>query len=589
MKQTSTYTLALLSLPVLCIACGHEEPSTPAPPAQESESDQVPVQANPLPDSVEIASPSDPIRQLEAVEDATEEVADSLLDFSDKFRRRDWTACSEWLMDDFLGEGLHGLPVKNSQEEHLNVEVLIHDAQAANVLDKDGFLGNLTDLVGSWERVESTIWKTKAAEFERGRGQRWGRVKLYVHMTGVASQGGGVGVTAWGYAKAVKDEGRWKLAAFDLTSLEVTQKRTAIFTEVSAAAGVAHTWPRFGTPENFCFAFNGAASGDVNGDGRWDLFVPSDGHNFLYIGQADGTFKETAQAAGVWGPEGGTGALFLDYDNDGDQDLVVGHADDATGGARMCLYQGDGKGQFVQVEGALGMADVSLSAYSLTAFDFDNDGWLDIFACGYGELDKEHNNSWVEATNGYPNALFRNEQGQRFTDVSEAAGVRGTSWSYAAAAADIDRDGDLDLYVANDYGSNCYYENQGDGTFTNQAGPFGITDQGNGMAAAFGDFSGDGNLDLYVSNMSSTAGNRILDRYKEDVPDELYAILKKSAAGNTIFTRTDPGGFTALPKSAGGVGANWAWSPALADFDLDGHLDVFCTNGFVTGTLAHDT
>lgn len=539
--------------------------------------------------SIEIESPGNPITQLEAVEDATEEVADRLLAFSDKVRRRDWDAAADWLTEDFQGEGLAGLPVASSTREHMDVNILGYDVDAVRGLDKQGFVANLAELLSDWTRVESAIWKVKAAEFQRGRGQRWGRIKLFIHITGVQQEGGGIGLAAWGYAKAVQDGGDWKLSAVDLDSLTVTERKDPIFTSVSAAAGIAHTAARFGSQENNSFAFNGAACGDVNGDGRWDLFLPSDGRNFLYLGQADGTFVETAESAGLSAPDGGTGAVFFDFDNDGDQDLAVGHVDDDVGGSRLCLYRGDGKGHFERQADGLGIGIPSLSTYSLTVLDYDGDGWLDLFACGYGVLAKEHNNSWIEATNGAPNALFRNLSGEGFEDVAERAGVRGDSWSYAAAAVDIDEDGDLDLYVANDYGTNRLYVNQGDGTFADRATEYGITDQGNGMGAAFGDLTGNGRLDLYVSNMSSTAGNRILDRYQEDVPEEIYASLKKAAAGNTIFTRRENGTFEKVPKSAGGVGANWAWSPALADFDLDGRLDIFCTNGFVTGDLPFDT
>jgi hypothetical protein len=541
------------------------------------------------PQFIEIAVPDNPITQLEAVEDATEEVADRLLSYSDKVRRRDWEAAADWFSEDFQGEALAGLDITDTTSEHLGVQISNFDAEAAPVLNKTAFLENLAKLLSDWTRVESAIWKVKAAEFQRGRGQRWGRIKLYIHMTGVQTSGGGIGLEAWCYAKVVQEGGEWQLSALDLDSFAVTKRDSAIFTPVAAAAGIAHSAPRFGTKENNSFAFNGAACGDVNGDGRWDLFLPSDGRNFLYLAQADGSFVETAEGAGLATPDGGTGAVFFDYDNDGDQDLAVGHVDDEVGGTRLCLYTGDGKGHFRREELGLGAGTQSLATYSLTVLDFDGDGWLDLYACGYGVLAEEHNNSWIEATNGSPNALFRNLGGKAFVDVAEELGVRGNSWSYASAAIDIDDDGDQDLYVANDYGTNRLYVNQYPNGFEDRASEYGITDQGNGMGACFGDFTGNGSLDLYVSNMSSTAGNRILDRYQGDVPEEIYASLKKAAAGNTIFTRTSAGSFEKMAKSAGGVGANWAWSPALADFDLDGRLDVFCTNGFVTGELPFDT
>ena len=104
------------------------------------------------------------------------------------------------------------------------------------------------------------------------------------------------------------------------------------------------------------------------------------------------------------------------------------------------------------------------------------------------------------------------------------------------ALFDADSDGDLDLYVANDYGLNRFYRNEGDGSFKDVAEELGLLDRGNGMGVSFGDLNNDGLLDVYVANMSSTAGNRILDRLKDDVDEEVYEMLKKTAAGNTIFS-----------------------------------------------------
>ena len=543
----------------------------------------------PLPETVELPAPEPRVTQLELVEDLSEQVADRLLNFSDKVRRRDLKSAREFLARAFYGHSTGGLPAAATREEHLEVEVTEFDVSAARILRGEEWLAGIGELIGPWQRVDSALFKVKGAEFRQGRGRKWGVVKLFVHMTGTHEGGGGASISAWAHARVERERGQWKLARFRLDSLESARRARPVFSDVSTAAGVAHTGMRFGQPGNQSFAFNGAACGDVDGDGRWDLFVPSDGRNFLYMGTDEGTFREQAEARGVLAPAAGTGTALFDFDNDGDQDLVVAHVDDEIGGDRMELYVNDGTGHFARAPGALGMGDVALTAYSLTVFDYDGDGWLDVYVCGYGMVEVEHNNSWIEATNGAPNALFRNVGGERFVDAAAEAGVRGDSWTYASAAADWDADGDVDLYVANDYGTNRLYRNEGDGTFSEVAEAHGVLDQGNGMGAAFGDLSGDGRLDLYVSNMSSTAGNRILDRYEDEVDPTLWAALKKSAAGNTIFQWTPGGVFERLPKSAGGVGASWAWSAVLSDFDLDGRLDVFCTNGFVTGDQPFDT
>lgn len=541
-----------------------------------------------LPTEIDLADPTDRVTRLEAVEDLTEAVADRLLAFSDKLRRRDFAAARAWFAPDFAGHALTGLAVAAEASEPLDVTRTTFDAAAPPVVGRDAFLAGVRERIGPWARVESVLWKVKAAEFQKSA-DRWGKVKLYVHMIGTTADGGAESITGWGYARVAFTSGEWVVTRFELTSLEVVRRAGPMFSNVTAAAGLGHVDTRFGQPGNRSFAFNGAACGDVDGDGRWDLFVPSDGRNFLYLLGPDGRFREEAAERGVAQPDGGTGTVLFDFDRDGDQDLFVGHVDDGeTGGTRLELYRNDGTGKFERVPGGLGLGAKELVAYSLVVLDHDLDGWPDLFVCGYGIVAREHNNSWIQATNGAPNALFRNVEGERFVDVAPELGLAGTSWTYAAAAADFDDDGDPDLYVANDYGTNELWRNDG-GTFTQVAEELGVLDQGNGMGATFGDLSGDGRLDLYVSNMSSTAGNRILDRYEDGLDPELYASLKKAAAGNTIFVQDAQGGFERLPKSAGGVGGNWAWSTALVDLDLDGRLDVFCTNGFVTGDQPFDT
>jgi hypothetical protein len=285
--------------------------------------------------------------------------------------------------------------------------------------------------------------------------------------------------------------------------------------------------------------------------------------------------------------------VFLDFDNDGDQDLFVAQVGwdigDEKGGHHCALYTNDGSGNYTLARGLAGLNNPFV-AYSPTVLDYDGDGWLDIFLSCYGMVEREHNDSWLQATNGYPNALLRNlGEGRGFEDMAEELGMAGSQWSYASAAADIDLDGDPDLYVANDYGDNQFWINDGDGSFEQQSDARGVTDRGNGMGASFGDLNQDGLLDLYVSNMSSTAGNRILDRLEDSIDPEILQVLRKLAAGNSIFFQQADGTLKRSPKKAGGVGANWAWSANLVDLNLDGRLDVFCTNGFVTGNLAWDT
>lgn len=571
-------------LPVLLLgpvlACGGgSEPGEPAP--------DEPV----APLSVSIPDPEPAVAILDIVEDLSEEVANRMVDFADKLRRRDFAAAREWLTEEFAGHRLSGLAVLREQSLHLGAERTELDPASAAAVGPGAFLQSIADWIGPWERVELAQWKVKGAEFHEGS-PLWGVVRFKITFLGDAEGGAPHSLVAWARGRVDRVRGRWMLAALELESLTHARRHAPLFTEVSAAAGVAHTGIRFGKPGNQSFAWSGAAAGDADGDGLWDLFVPSRPASFLYLAREDGTFAEAAAERGLAAPGGGTGAVFLDFDNDGDQDLALADVgwvdpDGRPGGNPLRLYVNAGGGRFDERGAELGFG-ARCNGYGLTALDHDLDGFLDLYVCNYGRVEAEPNDSWVQATNGPPNALYRNLGGERFEDVAAAAGAAGADWSYASAAADYDGDGDLDLYVANDYGVNALYRNEGGGRFTDAADELGVRDLGNGMGVAWGDLDADGVLDLYVANMSSTAGNRILRRLEGD--GERVALLAKMAAGNTVFLqRPEAGRFEALPAEAGGIGASWAWSPVLGDLDLDGRLDVFCANGYVTGDTPWDT
>ena len=124
--------------------------------------------------------------------------------------------------------------------------------------------------------------------------------------------------------------------------------------------------------------------------------------------------------------------------------------------------------------------------------------------------------------------------------------------------------------------------------FEDRAAEWGVLDPGNGMGVSFGDYNNDGVLDLYVTNMSPTAGNRILRRLFPE-SDPQGNVLPKLAAGNTLFKGGSGASFRDVSQEVGPFGGGWAWGGVFVDFDNDGWEDLYCPNGFLSGKSMKDT
>ncbi|MEZ5300724.1 MAG: VCBS repeat-containing protein [Verrucomicrobiales bacterium] len=165
-----------------------------------------------------------------------------------------------------------------------------------------------------------------------------------------------------------------------------------------------------------------------------------------------------------------------------------------------------------------------------------------------------------DANSGAPNTLFRNDGGWQFRDATKEAGMDANNrrYSFAAAWEDFDNDGDQDLYVANDFGRNCLYRNDG-GAFVEVGAETGASDRASGMSVSWGDPDRDGNMDLYVANMFSSAGGRITtqDGFKADAPGVREA-LKRFADGNRLLKNAG-GRFADVSPQSGTMMGRWAW------------------------------
>ena len=336
------------------------------------------------------------------------------------------------------------------------------------------------------------------------------------------------------------------------------------------------------------FSRYGIAVADVNGDDLDDVYVCQPGGlpNRLYIQNPSGTATDRSKRAGVDWLDHTSNALFVDLDNDGDQDLVA-----ATIPA-LLVMENDSTGRFQQ-RAILRPADHDL--YSLSAADYDSDGDLDLYvSIDFSSREDQSSVPFVyhDANDGGANRLFRNDlsssQGTtswQFTDVTKECGldINNRRHSLAAGWEDYDNDGDQDLYVANDYGQNCLYRNDA-GRFIDVARDVGVVDAGSGMSVSWADYNRDGLMDLYVGNMFSSAGNRITRQpgFKPEADEALRNVYTRFAKGNSLFENMGDGRFAEVGAQADVEMARWAWSSLFVDINNDGWEDLLVANGHIT-------
>ena len=351
------------------------------------------------------------------------------------------------------------------------------------------------------------------------------------------------------------------------------------FEEVPASvSGISwkHTAGR--SPQKYLPETTGAGCAflDYDNDGWMDIYLVNSGscdfftptlplRNALYRNNRDGTFSEITEKAGVGGGGYGQGVAVGDYDGDGFPDLYV------TQYGRSILYHNNGDGTFSDVTEKAGVAAPGWSS-SAVWFDYDNDGRLDLFVCRFVDFDKSKNLPCTAHDKpGYcvprlykPMAswLFHNNGDGTFTDVSRAMGISqqlGKAWG--AVATDIDNDGWMDLFVANDTVANFLFMNRAGLKFDEIAAPAGVaySEAGrprSGMGVDSADFNQDGWMDLFVAN----------------IDHEMYSLYQNNH-DQTFDDRSGSTGIGAATRLMSG------WGLKFFDYDNDGNLDLFLSNG----------
>ncbi len=350
--------------------------------------------------------------------------------------------------------------------------------------------------------------------------------------------------------------------------------------EVSHAAGVdfVHQAPTLDTkldgimPE---IASMGASVSivDYDRDGWPDIYVTNSAigsKNHLYHNNHDGTFTDVADELGIAdvnqpGTGVSMGAVWGDYDNDGYEDLFL-----IKWGKPELFHNDQGK-HFTRVSDQAGLPPW-INANAAVWFDFDRDGKLDLFVAGYypEDLDLWHlrstrmmPDSFEYAKNGGRKYLFRNLGNGRFEEVSAKAGIDSRRWALACAAADLSGTGYPDLFIANDYGvSELYINDHGHFHEAGKETGVGFAPK-SGMNASFGDIFNQGRFSIYVSNISEEGvliqGNNLW------VP-QAGTVLK----------------YENMARELGVELGGWSFGAQFGDFNNDGNLDLYLTNGYIS-------
>lgn len=323
------------------------------------------------------------------------------------------------------------------------------------------------------------------------------------------------------------------------------------FSDVTHQAGLA-------TPAHPTGA---AAWGDFDGDGDLDLFVANESINQLNRGflrprpcqlfrnNGNGTFTDIAEKAGVDAVLYAKGVAAGDYDNDGDLDLFVSSFADwrlpPEQRRPSLLFRNEGDGTFREVAAEMGIDGPPIRGFGCWFFDYNNDGWLDLFVASYEAKDLSREVSHYFGMGHTPGQtrLFRNDQGKRFVNVSQAVGLAGTYSTMGCSFGDIDNDGYLDMYfgtgsVAYNYlVPNIMLRNVEGARFEDVTTSRGVGHLQKGHGIAFADVDHDGDQDIYVQLGGNLKGDAFANALFENPGNDNHFVHLKLVAPQPLGTR----------------------------------------------------
>lgn len=368
---------------------------------------------------------------------------------------------------------------------------------------------------------------------------------------------------------------------FDHHSADWLNRQLRSFIKRSDSVGLITVPPAFGG--------SGVAAEDVNNDGLIDLLLLGGRGNKLFINQGKGKFTDqTEQYRLNWKrptdkqPGEVRQPIFADLNNDGWQDLVLTYVND-----QHRVYKNINGQYFEDVTDKAALGGKGLVGGPATAFDYDNDGDLDIYITYFGNyITGELPTLQRHNTNGRPNQLFKNTGDFQFKNVTKGSGLDNTGWAQAVAHTDLNNDGWQDVIVGNDFGVNGYYYNLKNGTFKDVTSDLNTDKPSYTMGIGIADLNQDQLPDIYVSNIVAMNKDETYVLPNEDTQmkfdAEKLANMRVIEANDLFVSSTNTEVLTYIKSSKvtrGYSSTGWSWDADFFDADLDGDDDLYVLNG----------
>jgi hypothetical protein len=420
--------------------------------------------------------------------------------------------------------------------------------------------------------------------------------------------------------KFLEDE----ITQFPLTPV-ITEKHETLFEKIDSEHSGVNFQMRLGDffsrTKEYMFAtpMGGVATGDYDGDSLPDIYLtsPSQG-NRLYKNKGNFKFEDVTEEAGLDDPDfWGTGAGFVDIDGDKDLDLYAcGYLSPNK------IYINEGNGTFTNQASELGL-DFNGASMNLNFADIDGDQDLDAylattmrtppkgtrFGVNYVRqadgsekpvIPEEISEYWQfiylpnkkihRTESGQADILYKNEDG-KFINSTKESGIKGNYFSLSATWWDYDYDNDPDIYVSNDFlGPDMLYKNSGKGTFTDTIKSTVPHTPWFSMGSDSGDINNDGLIDFFATDMAATSHYRekVMMGNMDNMGWFLEFAQPRQYMRNSMYLNTGTDKMLEAAQLLGIASTDWSWSPRLEDFDGDGKLDLFVTNGVLRDSMNSD-